>query len=181
MLGGVYIRVPADLLDGGLIKVTGVAQEASTDRVGVLQTIKDLAGEGRLATLPQLKLTGLLVGRVDVVEPDMVLRSVLVGDVLLELDDVAVGDGLCVGRGQERCSISVDSLCAERGDDSRGDAGREGESSEALHYDVVLLMTKTDDKERRESASDRIENGFQKEEKTTRAEGDARSMMVRYG
>lgn len=68
-----YIRVPADLLDGGIIEVTGVAEEASTDRVGVLQAIKDLSSKGRLATLPQLKLTCLLVGRVDAVKPDVVL------------------------------------------------------------------------------------------------------------
>lgn len=91
----------------------------------------------------------------------------LIIDMLLELDDVTVGNCLCVGRGQERSSVRVNGLGAERGDDSRGDAGREGESSEALHDDeirpgscivgvmVVVLMT-TGDKERRESASDRI-------------------------
>lgn len=130
-----YIRVPADLLDGRIIEVTGVTEEASSDGIGVLQTIKDLGGEGRLATLPQLKLTGLLVGGVDAVEPDMVLRGMLIIDMLLELDDVTVGNGLCVGRGQEGSSIRVNGLGAERGDDGRGDAGREGESSKALHDD----------------------------------------------
>lgn len=166
-----YIRVPADLLDGGIVEVTGVAEEASTNRVGVLQTIKDLSSEGRLATLPQLELTCLLVGRVDAVKPDVVLRGMLIIYMLLELDDVTVGESLCVGRGQERSSIRVNGLGAERGDDGRGDAGREGESSEALHDDdsrrgsctvgVVVLMT-TGDKERRESASDRIEDDYQK-------------------
>lgn len=99
----------------------------------------------------------------------------LIIDMLLELDDVTVGDSLCVGRGQERSSVRVNGLGAERGDDSRGDAGREGESSKALHDDevrrgscivgvvvvVVVLMT-TGDKERRESASDRIEDESQK-------------------
>lgn len=92
-----YIRVPADLLDGGIIEVTGVTEEASSDGVSVLQTIKDLAGEGRLATLPQLKLTGLLVGGVDAVEPHMVFRGMLIIDMLLELDNITVGDGLRVG------------------------------------------------------------------------------------
>lgn len=115
----------------------------------------------------------------------------LIIDMLLELDDVTVWNSLCVGRGQEWSSVRVNSLSAERGDDSRGDAGREGESSEALHDDelrrgscivgvvvVVVLMT-TGDKERRESASDRIEDESQKEDnKSTKEEGDERSMMV---
>lgn len=161
-----YIRMPANFFDGSLVKVAGVAQEASANRIGVLQAIKDLAGEGRLATLPQLELTGLLVGRVDIVEPDMVLRGVLIRDVLLELDDVSVRDGLRVDRGQQGGSITVDSLGAERRDDSRRDAGREGESSKALHCEcwrcgsvLVWRRMTTEDKERCESASDRIEEG----------------------
>lgn len=158
-----YIRVPANLLDGGIVEVTCVTQEARSDGVGVLQTIIDLGGEGRLATLPQLELTGLLVGRVDAVEPDMVLRGMLVIDMLLEFDNVTVGNGLRVGRGKDGGSIRVDSLGAEGGDDSRGNAGREGESSEAPHDDesrrdgvVATVVMTTGDKERRESASDRI-------------------------
>lgn len=75
----------------------------------------------------------------------------------------------------------MNSLSAERGDDSCGNASREGESTEALHDDEVrrvLLMT-TADKERRESASDRIKDEFPKDNNSTNEEGDERSMMVR--
>lgn len=65
--------MPADLFDGGIIEVTGVTEEAGANRVGVLQAIKDLRREGRLAALPQLKLACLLVGGVDTVKPHVML------------------------------------------------------------------------------------------------------------
>lgn len=65
--------MPADLLDGSIIEVTSVTEEAGANRVGVLQTIKDLRSEARLAALPQLKLTCLLVGGVDAVKPHVML------------------------------------------------------------------------------------------------------------
>lgn len=65
--------MPADLLDGSIIEVTSVTEEAGANRVGVLQTIKDLRSEGRLAALPQLELTCLLVGGVDTVQPHVML------------------------------------------------------------------------------------------------------------
>lgn len=56
-----YIRVPANRLNGAVVKVTGVTGEASADRVSVLQSIENLVGEGKLATFPQLLFTGLLI------------------------------------------------------------------------------------------------------------------------
>lgn len=86
-----------DLFDGFLIEVAGVAGELATNLVGVLQALKELIGEGELATLPQLELPSLLAGTVDRVQPDMVFGSILIVYMLLELDDVAVGDDLSVG------------------------------------------------------------------------------------
>lgn len=67
----------------------------------------------------------------------MVVVGVLAGHMPLELDDVAVGDGLSIGRGQDGGSITVDGLCAEGGNDGRRSVGREGEGSEASHCDDV--------------------------------------------
>lgn len=84
----------------------------------------------------------------------MVVVGVLARHMLLELDDVAVGDGLGIGRGQDGGSISVNGLCAEGGDGGRSSAGREGESSDASHCGgvggvVCSLTVMTTDKEQR--------------------------------
>lgn len=82
-----------------IVEVAGVASEPTADLVGVLQTLKDLVDKRELTTLPQLEFASLLVGGVHVVQPDMVVSSMLVRHMLLELDDVTVRDGLSVGRG----------------------------------------------------------------------------------
>lgn len=60
-------------LDGGIIKVTGVAREGTADLVGVLQTLVNGVDERELATLPQLKLARLLVGGVNRAQPRVVV------------------------------------------------------------------------------------------------------------
>lgn len=132
-----YIRVSPDLLDGLIVEVTGVTGEETTNLVGVLQAAKDLIGEGELATLPQLKLPSLLAGAVNRVQPDMVVGGTLLVHVLLELDDVFIGDHLSVGRRQDRGSITVNGAGSKsRNNGSRG-TGRKGkgEGSDASHYD----------------------------------------------
>lgn len=94
---GTYVRMSPDLFNGLIIEVAGIAGEVSANLVGVLQALKERIGKGRLATLPQLKFPSLLVSAVDRAQPDVVVGSLLVVHVLLELDDVAVGDGLSVG------------------------------------------------------------------------------------
>lgn len=162
--------MPADFFNGAIVEVTSVTHEASANRVSVLQTIEDLLAERELAALSQLLLAGLLVGRVDRVEPDMVVSGVLICHMLLELDDVAVGNDLSVGRRQERSGISVNSLCAERGDDARGHSDREGEESDALHgNEVVGLLCYDDDrKERREGLPATEERRFSRGKKSKR-------------
>lgn len=85
--GRTYVRVPPDLLDGGIIEVTGVAQEVLANLVCVLQAVEDIVNHGLLATLAQLE-TLILSGGVNVLDPVVVVRGAGVRDVLLELDDV---------------------------------------------------------------------------------------------
>lgn len=47
-----YIRVPPDGLDGVIIEMAGVTGESRANRVCVLETLKKLFGEWKLATLP---------------------------------------------------------------------------------------------------------------------------------
>lgn len=92
-----YVGVSPDLLDGFFVEVAGIAGEAAADVVGVLQSSIDGIREGKLATLPQLELASLLAGSMDRVQPDVVVGGLVTVDVLLELDDVAVGNGLSLG------------------------------------------------------------------------------------
>lgn len=55
--------------------------------------------------------------------------------MLLELDDVAVGDGVGVGRAQDGSNAIVDGAGAEGWNDSSCSAGCEGESGDASHGD----------------------------------------------
>lgn len=55
--------------------------------------------------------------------------------MLLELDDVAVGDGVGVGRAQDGSNSIVDGAGAEGWNDSSCSAGCEGDGCEASHGD----------------------------------------------
>lgn len=57
----------------------------------------------------------------------------LVGHMFLELDDVTVGDGLGVDRGQDGSGVSVDGLCAEGRNGGGSSVDREAEDSDAFH------------------------------------------------
>lgn len=133
-----------DLFDGLIVEVAGVAGELTTNLVGVLQTFKELVAEGELATLPQLKLPSLLVGAVNGVQPDMVVGRLLVVHMLLELDNVAVGDGLSVGRRQDRGSVAVNGAGSNVRKHSSRSSGCKGEGGDASHGDdlVVVVMMK---------------------------------------
>lgn len=71
-----YVRMSSDLLDGGIVKVTGVAREGTADLVGVLETLEDGIDKRELAALPQLKLASLLAGGVNRVQPGVVFGGV---------------------------------------------------------------------------------------------------------
>lgn len=115
-----YVGVAADLLDGGLVEVARVAEEAA-DIVGVLQTLKDGLDQGLLASLAKLEALIALLG-VDVLDPRVVVGSGIGRDVLLELDDVRVRNVLGVGRGEDGSGIAMD------GADGEGGGGVDGSS-----------------------------------------------------
>ena len=91
-----YIRVFADLVDDGLVEGTGVTGQPALDVVGVLETSQglnvvndsSLLQERHLASLAELG--DLLV--VDVGYPALVFGHLRSLDVLLEDNDVVVGD-----------------------------------------------------------------------------------------
>ena len=128
--GGAYIRVPPDLLDDLFIEVARVAEEVLAELESVLQAVEDIVHERSLAALPQL---GKLIGArgVDLLDPGVVVLSGGVGYVLLELDDVRVGDDFGVRRRENGGGVAMNGLMAELG--RRCDASRERESDEAAH------------------------------------------------
>lgn len=124
------IRVVSDLLDHGLVKVAGVALEGLTNVKGVLQAREGLVCEGN-GSLSQLHALILALG-VGVLNPNVVVGSSTLVDVVLELDDVRVWDGLGIDGAENGSGLVMDSADAERG--SAGDSGH-GESESGLHDD----------------------------------------------
>jgi len=89
--------MPANLLDDTLIEVSRVAQERASDVVCVFQAPEGIVPEGELGALPQLRPLVLEL-QVDVLHPALVSGSGFRGDMLLEHDDVGVGNFLRVRR-----------------------------------------------------------------------------------
>jgi hypothetical protein len=89
-----YVGVLADGVNDRLVKVTRVALEA-LHVVCVLETVKDSLEERSLRSLAELELgvQGLLV---DVLHPVLVSGGITGVDVILEGNEVRVGDGLGV-------------------------------------------------------------------------------------
>ncbi len=102
----------ADLLDDGVIKVAGVTQEISSNVVGVLETLEDIGGHRELGTLSELRSLTLNLS-VDILHPGVVVRGGCLGDVLLEDDNVGVGNFNRVGRGEQRSNSLVNGLGVE--------------------------------------------------------------------
>lgn len=125
-----YVGVIPDLLNDGLVKVAGVALEALANVEGVLQTSKGLVCEGSGA-LSQLKAL-LLAMAVDVLDPGVMIRRSSLINVVLELDDVRVRNGLGLDGAEDRSGPVMDGTDAERG--SVGDS-RQGESEGGSHDD----------------------------------------------
>lgn len=102
----------------------------------MLETVKDSLEERLLRSLAKLELgaRGLLV---DVLNPVVVSGGIVVVDVILEGDQVGVGDGVSINRGDERSGIVVDALVAQGVclDDRLCSCQQrqEGETSDALH------------------------------------------------
>jgi hypothetical protein len=131
------VRVVSDLLDHGLVKVAGVALEGLTNVKGVLQAREGLVceGNGSLSQLQTLRLA-LSVG---VLNPHVVVGGSMLIDVVLELDDVRVWDGLGIDGAEDGSGLVVDGADAERG--SAGDSGH-GKSESGLHDDETRKTRK---------------------------------------
>lgn len=89
-----YIRMPADLLDDSIIEVASVAQEIAADLQGVLETtesIGNITNQGKLTTFPEFRALDLTVS-MDLLDPGVVVGDRGLGYMILELDDVGVGD-----------------------------------------------------------------------------------------
>ena len=104
----------AKLVNDGIVKVTRVAQEATGNVVGVLEASEGAVQHWELRSLAELELARL-VGGVQLMHPGMVSSSVLVLHMVLELDNVSIGDVLRVRRGKDGNSIIVDGADAEEG------------------------------------------------------------------
>lgn len=110
--GGTHVWVSADLLDDVFIKVTRVSKQAAGDVVCVLQAQEDIVNHGSLTPLLELGLAALGV-QVEVLDPIVVLGGKVGGDMLLELDNIAVRDLFGVDGGDNWSSVAVDRLLFE--------------------------------------------------------------------
>lgn len=131
------IGVVSDLLDNGLVEVASIALETITNLEGVLHALEDIIDNGDLAALSQLKAL-LLAIAVDVLDPSLVLRGRTVINVVLELDDVRVRDGISINGAQDGGGPLMDSANAERG--GTGDGGQ-GESEGGPHDDEAAARS----------------------------------------
>lgn len=66
----------------------------------MLETLEDIAGHWELGALSELSPLCLAL-EVDVLHPGVMIGSRLVRDVLLEDDNVGVGNGHSIGRGDD--------------------------------------------------------------------------------
>lgn len=128
--GKAYIRVPPDLLDGLLIEVASITKELGADLVGMLQAVEDIVNQRELTTLLEVYPLVLTSG-VELLDPSVVIRHLLLSYVLLELDNVGIWDDLGVGRGKNGRSLAMDGF--NRSTWCRGSSGRERENGVALH------------------------------------------------
>lgn len=102
----------SDLLDDGVIEMARVAQETTSDIVGMLEALEDIGRDRELRPLSKLGSLVLAV-EVDVLHPAVVVRGRSLGNVLLEDDDVRIRDLNRVCGGEQRGHSLVDCLCAE--------------------------------------------------------------------
>jgi translation initiation factor IF-1 len=130
-MNATYIWVPADGLDGLVVKVARVADHAADDVVCVLQPVEDLRRHGELRPLAQLHaLAGALC--VDALDPVVVLLGVALLDVLLEDDHVRVGHLLGLRRRQDRRRVLVDGADLQHG---RGSGKRREKGQGSVPHD----------------------------------------------
>lgn len=104
----------SDLLNDFVIEVPRVPQEAPSNVICVFETLEDIACDGELRALSKL-CSDALAGCMGTLHPVVVAGSGSLSDMLLEDDNVGIGDFDRVGGGEERSNALVNSLGAERG------------------------------------------------------------------
>jgi hypothetical protein len=87
----------ADLLDDILMEMTSISHERSSDVESVFDTSVGLEVEAEEGTL--LEFHPAVLGGMDVLHPAVVVRGRALIDVLLENNDIGIGDTLCIHRG----------------------------------------------------------------------------------
>ena len=90
-----HIWMPAELLEHRIVKVTGVAHEGTGNVVRMLHALHDIVNKGHARSLTQLKLPRFGLN-MQVVDPRVMGGGSMSLDMVLELDNVAVGYMLCV-------------------------------------------------------------------------------------
>ena len=110
--GTTYIWMISNLLDDRVIEVTRVSQEVCTNLVGVSETFKDIACDGELGALSQLGSLSFTLS-MDILYPAVMIGCSLFSYVLLEDDDVRVGNLDSVRSREDWSGLAVDSLGIE--------------------------------------------------------------------
>ena len=118
-----YIRVSSDELNDGLIEVSGISLEGISNAVHVLNTLEDIRCNRELRPFSELGSL-ILALEVDILHPVLVGGSRSVGDVLLEDDDVGIGDFYGIRLGEDgsstyarvRVSLCLTDYCVTRHD-----------------------------------------------------------------
>lgn len=121
----------ADLLNHIGVEVASIALEAIANGEGVLKATKDLTNDIIDTSLAKLEVLVVSIGAlVDGLDPAVVASGGSVINVVLELDDVGVGDVIRIDSAQDGSGVAVDSFSAERR--SLGE-GRQRESGDGAH------------------------------------------------
>jgi len=102
----------ADRVDDRVIEMARVTQEASGNVIGMFETLKDIFCDGELRALSKL-CSHILFRGVDALHPAMVVGGSCLSHMLLENDDVGVGDLDRVGGREDGSDALVDGLGAE--------------------------------------------------------------------
>ena len=89
--GATYIRMSSNLLNDRVIEMAGVTQEVTSDIVCMFETLENIGRNRELRSLSKLGSLVLVVG-VDVLHPAVVVAGSSLRNVLLEDDNVGIGD-----------------------------------------------------------------------------------------
>lgn len=81
----------SDLLDDGIVEMPRVTQEITSNVICVLDALEDIGCNWELPTFSELS-SDVLALEVDVLHPAVVIGGSGLSDVLLEDDDVGIGD-----------------------------------------------------------------------------------------